>query len=92
MISLLRNVVCGDVADIEIVFRHLAGENQLMNMLEDRLMMHANTMTSSRNESIIIQTIYTLSNIVTGSETHKRFIMGRTRTMDSVFELMVSTI
>ncbi|EGG00497.1 uncharacterized protein MELLADRAFT_79206 [Melampsora larici-populina 98AG31] len=92
IISLLRNVVCGDVADIDIVFRHLTSHDQLMTLLEDRLSTSStnlNTMSSSTmSESIILQTIYTISNIATGSEPHKLFILGRHRTMNSIYELM----
>ncbi|KAG0140727.1 hypothetical protein CROQUDRAFT_136543 [Cronartium quercuum f. sp. fusiforme G11] len=91
MISLLRNVACGDVADVDIVVRHLNAENQLMTLLENRLttlLTNTNTISSSLSESIILQTIYTISNIVTGSEAHKSFILGRPQTMTNVYELL----
>ncbi|KAH9819512.1 armadillo-type protein [Melampsora americana] len=92
IISLLRNVVCGDVADIDIVFRQLNTHDQLMALLEDRLStssINLNTISSSSmSESIILQTIYTISNIATGTEAHKLFILSRHRTMNSIYELM----
>lgn len=94
MISLLRNVVCGDLADIEIIFRHLnSNGDRLMSLLEDRLStsstnLHHPISSSSMSESIILQTVYTISNIATGSGVHKMFILDRHRTMNRIYELM----
>ncbi|MBW0538263.1 hypothetical protein O181_077978 [Austropuccinia psidii MF-1] len=91
VISLLRNVACGEIVDIDIVFRQLSSDNRLADLLDDRLSSEAPSMSSIGNglrESIMLQTIYTISNIATGDEVHKNFLMNRYRTMKSVYDLM----
>lgn len=45
-----------------------------------------NVINNSPRENILIQTIYTFSNLATGSVTHKNFVLGRPRIMKSLLE------
>lgn len=123
MISFLRNLACGEISDIDIVFKQLTNSNadsthfQLIDLLEDKLSMSCSTctaametyptsnadatemssrQTSSENvitdaskEQILIQTIYTFSNIATGNLVHKAFVLERPRVMKAVVESLV---
>ncbi|CAH7686537.1 armadillo-type protein [Phakopsora pachyrhizi] len=91
VISLLRNVTCGDVVDIDIVFRQLNSESKFLSLMEDRLDSGESTSSSISNglrESIILQSVYTFSNIATGNEAHKNFLLGRHRIIKSAYELL----
>ncbi|OAV99075.1 hypothetical protein PTTG_11930 [Puccinia triticina 1-1 BBBD Race 1] len=113
MISFLRNLACGEISDIEIIFKQLTNTNienthpPLTEVLEEKLTWSSSTsgpmntsttdtgappmqsrqisvINDSSKEQILIQTIYTFSNIATGNLTHKTFILERPLVMKAV--------
>jgi len=120
MISFLRNLACGEISDIDIVFKQLTNSNadsthsQLIDLLEDKLSMSCSrcaapvetkatssaeapemssrqtssesVITDASKEQILIQTIYTFSNIATGNLVHKAYVLERPRIMKAVVD------
>ncbi|KAA1075089.1 hypothetical protein PGT21_028562 [Puccinia graminis f. sp. tritici] len=120
MISFLRNLACGEISDIEIIFKQLTNTNienthpSLIELLEEKLLFSFSTSSGPTNtsttatgatlmdsrqistslindsskEQVLIQTIYTFSNIATGNLAHKTCILERPRVMKAVLEAL----
>ncbi|KAJ3038354.1 hypothetical protein HDV00_000775 [Rhizophlyctis rosea] len=68
-LNLLRNLACGKEDDIDQVFKGL-GEPRLMQILEKKLTYMGEC------DDVVLQTLYVIVNISTGSLAHKAAIIG----------------
>lgn len=76
-VNLLRNLACGKESDIDEVFANI-GENELIRMLEQKL--------RSQSDDILVQALYVVVNISTGSERHKAAIMNSKEILNAIIE------
>jgi hypothetical protein len=77
-LNLIRNLVCGKQEDIEYVFNGIG--NRLIPLLEQKL--HS-------SDSAILQALYVIVNISTGSENHKTAIMNSENILKRIMTLTV---
>lgn len=80
-LNLTRNLACGSEEDISAVFDGL-GEEALFNMLEAKLV------SLCQNDEIVLQTLYTLVNIATGSLRHKAALMSHPVILEGMLRCM----
>ena len=78
-LNLLRNLACKNEADIELCFNGFGPEN-LVRLVEKKLV--------SQNEDIVLQSLYVVVNISTGSEGHKVCMMSSAAILKAVLENM----
>lgn len=71
-LNLIRNVACGRERDIELVVKGL-GVDTLTRILEAKLV------DIVYQENIVLQALYILVNLATGSDAHKGIIMGNNK-------------
>ncbi|KAI9596170.1 armadillo-type protein [Syncephalis fuscata] len=77
--GLLRNLICGKETDVAIVLEGI-GENVLLDQLSSKLR-HTNT-------QVVVQTIYVIANMATGSEQHKTSLMENSSIINGIVECL----
>eukprot|EP00158_Paraphelidium_tribonemae_P008457 Partr_v1_DN28582_c0_g1_i5_m73244 putative Armadillo repeat containing 8 len=78
-VNLLRNVACKEQSDIDMCFQGL-GPARLMKIIEAKL--------QSAHEEIILQALYVVVNLATGSDEHKEAIMKHEPVLEHILTLM----
>lgn len=78
-LNLLRNLVSGKECDIEAVFDGL-GEQKLIAYLDSNL--------ASTNLDLVVQSLYVIVNVSTGSERHKNAIMQNESVLKHILRCM----
>ncbi|KAJ3093849.1 hypothetical protein HDU97_008938 [Phlyctochytrium planicorne] len=91
-LNLLRNLACKKESDIEDVFNGL-NESVLMSVLEGKLCwaseeLKKGVIPSSGIDDIILQTLYVIVNISTGSERHKSAVMASATLLNAIMHFM----
>ncbi|KAJ3076369.1 Armadillo repeat-containing protein 8 [Rhizoclosmatium hyalinum] len=84
-INLLRNLVCGKEDDIDTVFSGF-GEAALSILFDKKLTEPSNL--STEYDKVVLQTLYVVVNIATGSERHKGLVVGSHGLMTNVLKFM----
>ena len=78
--NLIRNIGCGKQDNIEEVFNGF-GSGRFISLLESKVQM--------TSPQIILQTLYIVVNVATGSELHKSRIMESSIIIQSILNCLV---
>ena len=90
-LNLLRNLVCGKEQDIQDVFEGMS-EGTLMQVLESKLAGTGEDDSDGSgggSDEVVVQALYTIVNIATGTEAHKSSIMKQDAILKRVLECIV---
>lgn len=82
MLNILRNVACNEPADVELVVRGI-GEARLGSIVEEVL--------RSPRQELVLQGLYLVCNIATGTEGHRAALMNRMGLLRGILQHMVGT-
>lgn len=81
MLNILRNVACNEPGDVDLVVRGI-GEARLGSIIEEVL--------RSPRQELVLQGLYLVCNIATGTEGHRAALMNRMGLLRGVLQHMVS--
>jgi armadillo repeat-containing protein 8 len=81
-LNLIRNIGCGRQENIDEVFNGF-GNSHFIEILESNIQ-------RLESQQIILQTLYIIVNIATGSELHKSRIMESTILLQSILNYLVT--
>ncbi|KAJ3165421.1 hypothetical protein HDU88_004217 [Geranomyces variabilis] len=80
-LNLLRNLACGKESDIDAAFAAI-GARTLLDLVERKLDPSVN------GDDVVLQALYVVVNVATGSTAHKRAVMDREGVLRAVWEYM----
>jgi armadillo repeat-containing protein 8 len=83
-LNLIRNIGCGRQENIDEVFNGF-GNSHFIEILESNIQ-------RLESQQIILQTLYIIVNIATGSELHKSRIMESTILLQSILNYLVTNL
>lgn len=82
-LNLVRNIGCGRQENIEEIFKGF-GTGRLIQILESKL--------QSPHHAIVLQTLYIIVNVATGTELHKSRIMESSLMIQCIMKNLVSFV
>lgn len=92
MLNILRNIACNEASDIDLVVKGI-GEARLFSLIEDSLTTSSSTVatSSSTRQEMLLHGLYLVSNIATGTESHRSAIMNRLGIIRALLEQLVGS-